>query len=314
MTSTRNRVRTALLAAGGAPAAGVPASHAGSPIQQPFGSAEAVEHPDGMQAIEPGAPMAPPDGVGFLDGIQRYSVEGHFGLNPVVRGYVAAAILKRVNRSLEAATKTADEFLVIPPKRLTPKQRKALSGLDLEIVESEAGERAHPLLDIHAAALVVERRRENAERRVAAEFASAKDVWLVVDGAITGLSLPKGFTNVIGVVKSHETQFLSGDDLEVALTLAPGWRTSVFARVTESGKRVFTWYLRLWPHKNEGLLHGLVRIERPDSAASLADADMVSRWVMAEKAPISAPDARWDRLLYPVHKVEDYLRAQAGSR
>ncbi|HEY2824199.1 MAG TPA: hypothetical protein VGI83_01510 [Gemmatimonadales bacterium] len=313
MSSTRNRVRAALLAAGGAPAAGLPASHAGPPIQQPFGSAERVEHPAGLRAIDPGAPVAPPDGIGFLDGIQRYTVEGHFSLNPVVRGYVAAAVLVRRDRALERATHAWSEFLVIPPARLTPRQQQALKALDLEILESEAGPRAHPLMDVHAAAVQVERRREETERRVALEFATRDGAWLVVDGAITGLPLPKTFHNVIGVVKSHETQFLSGDDLGVALTLPAGHRTSVFARVTESGKRVFTWYLRLWSSDGEGLLHGLVRVERPDRPACVDDADAVSRWIVAEKAPVASPDRRWDRLLYPVHKVEDYLRAQAGA-
>jgi hypothetical protein len=314
MTSTRNRVRAALLAAGGAPAAGLPASHAGSPIQQPFGSAEMVEHTDGLRAIALSAAEPPPDGIGFLDGIQRFSVDGHFALNPVVRGYVAAAVLARHARELEAAIRAAEEFLVIPGARLTPHERNAIDAIGLTVYDSEAGPRPHPLLDVQAAALVVERRREETERRVALEFATRKDAWLVVDGAITALPFPRTFTNAIGVVKSHETQFLNGNDLTVALTLDVGQRTSVFARVTESGKRVLTWYLRLWPRQGEGLLHGLVRVERPDHASSVALADRVSQWIMAERAPIASPDARWDRLLYPVHKVEDYLRAQAGTR
>ena len=273
-----------------------------------------VEHPDGVRAIDPGPATPPPDGIGFLDGIQRFSVDGHFGLNPVVRGYVAAAVLVREQRALQGATRAAEEFLVVPEARLTAHERAALNALGLPVLDSEAGPRAHPLLDVHAAALVVERRREDVERRVALEFSERKDAWLVVDGAITALPFKRTFTNVIGVVKSHETQFLSGADLAVALTLDVGRRTSVFVRTTESGKRVLTWYLRLWSSEGEGLLHGLVRIERPDHASSVASANLVSQWVMAEKAPIAAPDARWDRLLYPVHKVEDYLRAQAGSR
>ena len=35
--------------------------------------------------------------------------------------------------------------------------------------------------------------------------------------------------------------------------------------------------------------------------------------LLAERAPISAPDGRWNRLLYPVREVENFLRAKAGS-
>lgn len=313
MTSTRNRVRAALLSAGGAPAAGMPATHAGPPIQQPFASAEPIEH-ETLRAIAIGPVEAPPAGMGFLDGIQRHWVDGHFGLNPVVRGYVAAGVLVRRDRELQAAARHAEEFLVVPDARLTTHERAMLAGLDLPVYDSDAGSRPHPLMDVQAAAVVIERRREDVERRVALEFiAAAADAWLVVDGAITGLPLPQGFLRAIGVVKSHETQYLDGDDLAVALHLPAGHRTSVFQRTTESGRRAFTWYLRLWPADAQGLLHGLVRLERPADDAVLAETDQVSRWMLAERAPIAAPDSRWDRLLYPVKKVEDYLRAQAGG-
>ena len=45
---------------------------------------------------------------------------------------------------------------------------------------------------------------------------------------------------------------------------------------------------------------------------ALANVDQLSRWLLAERAPISAPDPRWDRLLYGIHDVEVYLRARMG--
>jgi hypothetical protein len=39
----------------------------------------------------------------------------------------------------------------------------------------------------------------------------------------------------------------------------------------------------------------------------------LSGWLMSERTPLSCPDERWDRLLYPIHAVEERLRAQAGS-
>jgi hypothetical protein len=32
---------------------------------------------------------------------------------------------------------------------------------------------------------------------------------------------------------------------------------------------------------------------------------------VSERAPLATPDRRWDRLLYPIHDVETYLRARA---
>ncbi len=117
----------------------------------------------------------------------------------------------------------------------------------------------------------------------------------------------------MGLVKSHETQFLDGADLEVALTLPVGHRTSVFARTVGERATVHTWYLRLWPWEDHELLHGLVRIERPPSPRGVDEATTVSRWLLAERAPLSAPDGRWDRLVYPIQQVEMYLRALAGG-
>ena len=118
---------------------------------------------------------------------------------------------------------------------------------------------------------------------------------------------------VLGLVKSHETQFLEGADLEAALTLPEGHRTSVFQPSTGGRSAVFSWYLRLWPWDQQDLLHGLVRVERPPDERSVSEATAVSRWLLAERAPLSAPDGRWDRLIYPIQQVETYLRAQAGG-
>jgi hypothetical protein len=40
-------------------------------------------------------------------------------------------------------------------------------------------------------------------------------------------------------------------------------------------------------------------------------ADTISRWLLAEGTPLSLPDTRWDRLIYPVHDCEAFLRSRA---
>jgi hypothetical protein len=252
--------------------------------------------------------------VAFLDGIQRYAVEGRFGLIPVVRGYAAAAVLGRQGAELEVARARQEEFLVVARSRLTPDQERALEDVDLPIVECEAAERSHPILDVQLAAKEVERCREAVEAELAAaHIEEAPRSWLVVDGSLGGIGRLEEGARVVGLVKSHETQFLEGPDLEVALTLPEGHRTSVFSRSAGARGKVFSFYLRLWPWQDHDLLHGLVRIERPPGEAAVADANEVSRWLLAERAPLSAPDGRWDRLLYPIRQVETFLRAQAGG-
>lgn len=253
--------------------------------------------------------------MAFLDGIQRYAVEGRVGLAPIVRGYVAAAVLERGAGGLRPEGVVAEEFLVVPLARLDATQRGALAEVGLPLVDCAASERAHPILDVQLAAKVVERRRAEVEAALAERYVRARpDGWLVVDGSIADLgTLLRDGPGVLGLIKSHETQFLGGSDLEVALTLPVGHRTSVFSR--SAGRRVplYTWYLRLWPWEDQDLLHGLVRVERPALPETVRDATTVSRWLLAERAPLAARDARWDRLLYPVQQVETFLRAQAGG-
>ena len=209
----------------------------------------------------------------------------------------------------------SEEFVVIPVGRLTAAQRREIEDAGLPIHDCTESERSHPILDVQLAAKVVEDHRESVELRVARRhLAVSSGEWLVLDGSIAGLGESlEGQSRVLGVIKSHETQFLAGHDLEAALTLPAGHRTSVFSRSAGRRAAVYTWYLRLWPWEQHELLHGLVRVERPATAESVADATAVSRWLMAERAPLAAPDGRWDRLLYPIRQVETYLRAQAGG-
>jgi hypothetical protein len=58
----------------------------------------------------------------------------------------------------------------------------------------------------------------------------------------------------------------------------------------------------------------LIRVEVAPANQSSEWADTISRWILAERAPISAPDQRWDRLLYGIHRVEQYLKASGGGR
>jgi hypothetical protein len=289
-------------------------AHAAPLLQSPFAAAEPVEG-DHIRAIEVGEPTDPPSRVAFLDGIQRYAVEGYLGIVPVVRGYVAAAVVRREQSVLRAVLQRVEEFLTVPLEHIAEQDRSMLEQVPLPLYDCSEGDRPHPILDVQLAALAVERRREELERRLAVQYLeTAPEEWLVADGSVADLMGPAVTRpRLVGLVKSHDTQFLEGRELEVALTLPSGHRSSVFARHVGKQRAVYTWYLRLWPWEEHDLLYGLVRVERAPVEQTVAEASAVSRWILAERAPLSAPDERWDRLIYPIRQVEAYLRSHIGG-
>ncbi len=312
--STAHLLSQAILAAGGTvPNAVAAHSRIPQPVEAPFATADTVEH-DPVRAIGLGTAGTPPSEIAFLDGVQWYGVAGRFGLVPVVRGRVAAAVLARQGQELVAQFVGGEEFIVVPVDRLPGEGITVLEQTGLTLLDSRAGDRPHPIADVYFAARVVESRREAVELDVGGKYLEKdRGGWLVVDGSLSGYDWVDNRTQLLGVVKSHETQFLQGLDLETALTLPSQHRTSVFARRVRGRRRVYTWYLRLWPPEGHDLLHGLVRLERPAADGVVEEATAVSRWLLAERAPIAAPDERWDRLLYPIRQVEEYLRARAGG-
>ena len=314
--TARGRVRRALEGAGGVWARGAVHEAGPRPIAHPFGRSRIAEG-DRVRAI-PVAPAAPPDGIGFFAGLQRFVVDGHFGLVPVVRARVSAAALARRDGTLARAAAAEEEFLVVPAGRLDRDQRSAVADTGLPVVESESGPEPHPLLDRWAAVRVIQGRRVACERRVAEELLPEREgTPLVVDQPPAGFADLPGRGRVVGVLARHETLYLDGADLPVALTLPPGHRSSVFAWSPPGGRAggdvTYSWYLRLWPGTDDDLLHGLVRVERMDLADPAADADRVSGWLLADRAPIGAADPAWDRRLYPLYEVDAYLRAHAGG-
>jgi hypothetical protein len=118
---------------------------------------------------------------------------------------------------------------------------------------------------------------------------------------------------MLGVSKSHATLPFDGGDLERYLRLPVGARSPVFQPAGREVAPVYSWALRLWPWEGKDLLHGLVRIEAAPGEATLRQVDQLSRWLLAERSPVSTPDPRWDRLLYGVHRVEAYLRTGGRS-
>jgi hypothetical protein len=187
----------------------------------------------------------------------------------------------------------------------------ALGGLtELPLPDDEP---AHPVADLTQAGRALDRARGALELEVGAAYRLRSDAWLVIDGSLSESPDWAADPRALGISKSHATLPFDGRDLERYLRLPAGQRTSVFAPESRSVAPVLAWAVRLWPWEGRDLFHGLVRVEVAPANGGTESADLLSRRLLAERAPLSTPDPRWDRLLYGIHSVEQYLRARAGA-
>jgi len=134
-----------------------------------------------------------------------------------------------------------------------------------------------------------------------------------VDGALSESPTWSVDQRILGISKSHSTLPFDGSELHRYLRLPSGHRSSIFLPESRNMAPVHAWALRLWPWEGKDLFHGLVRVEVAPANGTPEMADLLSRRLLAERAPLSTPDSRWDRLLYGVHSVEQYLRSRARN-
>ncbi len=262
---------------------------------------------DHLEIHAVGGPRACAEPMAFLDGTQRIEVVGYVEATPVVAALVAAAVRLRVGGHFATVARQQRAVLVGRPDVL-----ESLAGTysGFDPVPLPADDVLHPLKSLEGAHRLIDIERSRLERDVGRVFRQTSDAWLVVDGVLADSGVWQDDARAIGVSKSHATLPFGGADLERYLTLPSGHRTSVFEPATWRIAPVRSWGLRLWPHEGHDLFHGLVRVEVAVAAATPAHADLVSSWLLAERAPLSRPDVRWDRLLYGVAAVERHLRAR----
>ena len=263
--------------------------------------------------VVPGA--ITPGIVAFLDGIQRSQVIAHAGPVPVVHGAVAAAVRRRDGRRLRTwAAPIVAEALYAPIDALPPSLAQALQAR-CPVVDPMAGDAAggtarHPQVFTARALTAVQRAREEAERELLDRWVRDEAAPLLVDGGISGSADAARSPWAVGVVKSHRTLYVGGDTMGLVLGLREGERTTAVGVSSPRRSPVASWYLRLRDATGRSPLFGLVRVEvaRPDDTRTLAErADQVSRWLLAERAPIALPDQRWDVMVYGVRECEQYL-------
>jgi hypothetical protein len=298
-------LRRALALRGLTPASAVPEASGGRTEEACFRPARLVE--DAAFAWHPvGASVPWPGTLAFLDGVQHSELLAYAGAAPIVVSEVAAAVRERCNRKL---------VTVLEERRLPIIGRPAALAAAGELPEAfrtvalPADEPAHPVRDLANVGRALDRARGALELELGERYRRRSEGWLVVDCALTESPLWAADPRMLGVSKSHATLPFDGEDLDRYLRLPPGHRSSVYAPETRSLTPVREWALRLWPWEGKDVFHGLVRIEVAPANGTPEIADRLSRWLLAERSPLSTPDHRWDRLLYGIHSVEAYLRA-----
>lgn len=266
----------------------------------------------------------------FLDGIQRSRLVGHIQGSPIVFGTVAAVVRHRVARRLETwESPRVRRALFASRTQLGESTWQRLVDSALPLVDVTEGMPAeavspHPMALRARALELVALERERAERQLAANWCARETEWLWIDGGIAGNLAVDERAPAFGVVKSHNTLYGDVSAVRDLLALREGERSPAFLVGHRPRRAVASWYLRLRDAPNGDPLHGLVRIEvappawgtdpTPTATAAFSThLDTLSAWILAERAPLSLPDPRWDTLTYGVHACEQYLKSIIGS-
>jgi hypothetical protein len=298
-------IRRAIRAKGLTPATVIPEASSGRVEEAAIRPAKVVEGASlRMIPIGPAEPW--PGSLAYLDGIQRSEIIGYAGSAPLFVAEIAAAVREREERRLRTVAEAHRVIVLGRPEAI------AAAGDALGMLETIAlpfDEPPHPLRDLVNAGHAVDQARGALEVVVGDRYRAGSGGWLVVDGTLAISPRWAADGRMMAVSKSHSILPFGGSDLDQYLRLPCAHRSSVYAPATRSLAPVRAWGLRLWSWEGKDLLHGLVRVEVAPANGSTENADAISRWILADRAPVSAPDRRWDRLLYGIYSVEQYLKA-----
>jgi hypothetical protein len=300
-------MRRAVRLKGLTPASVVPEASSGRLEEASIRPARLVEG-HALRTIPVETPESWPGPVAYLDGIQRSEIIGYAGSAPLFVAELAAAVREREERRLHTVVEARRTVVLGRPAALAAAAEVVGSLETLALPDTEP---IHPLRDFVNAADALDQARAALEVIVGDRYRSRRDGWLVVDGTLSVSPRWSADERMVAISKSHSILPFEGADLEQYLRLPCSHRSSIYAPASRSLVPVRAWGLRLWPWDGKDLLYGLIRVEVAPSNGSTEQADAISRWIMADRAPVSAPDRRWDRLLYGMYSVEQYLKARA---
>lgn len=300
---------------------------------------------DPVRERHPGEPDGTSRLSYFLDGVQTTEEIGRVGTVPVVMTTVAAAIVHRRERHLHkldvAGVPRLMRALILPHDAHDPGARALYAAAqsrgfpvprsDAEAVASGAesvlldSTQHEPHVDPANYSGLKQRAYQRATSLRAAmevallerwsEMETGED-WIAVDG-----QLPVPVNNAVGLIKNARRFFFGGDEARMLLDLEAGKRTTAFVppwrnervKAGRAEEERASWYVRMWPSSasSEGAdaTSGLVRLEMDVPYSRQTEVfDEVSRWLLAERAPLAKPDFRWASMIYPIHYVEKILK------
>ncbi len=275
----------------------------------------------------------------FLDGVQSSREIGRIEMSPVVVATVAATIVNRCDRRFTRMPLESPPVVVqavILPRSAGDPKVEAFWDLLIEAGFSQLGPDdvpSSPHLVLDSAEYMSEAdpsdyvgMRERSLVRVRAlrerleggmlrrwegdDRVLDSDDWIAVDGQLKDIA--ESNRRALGLIKSVARPEFVGKDVAMLLDLEPGMRTTSFVPDWQLRRNLneqrTSWYLRMWPRqRGADALGSLMRIEAPrDTGPEMIDE--ISRWVMAERAPLAKPDSRWPAMIYPIHYVEKLLK------
>ena len=281
----------------------------------------------------------------FLDGVQSSREIGRIEMSPVIVATVAAAIVNRCDRRFSRMPLEDPPTVVqavILPRSAGDEKVEAFWDLLVGAGFSEFGPEdvpASPHLVLDSAQYVpgadpsdyvgmremarsrVRTLRERLEGEMLRRWElddrtlADSEAWIAVDGQLRDIR--ESNRRAVGLIKSVARPEFVGRDVAMLLDLEPGMRTTSFVPDwqlrRDLSERRTSWYLRMWPpQQGADALGSLMRVEAPRDTEPEA-VDEISRWILAERAPLAKPDPRWPAMIYPIHYVEKILKPLVQS-
>src|SRR5687768_12426263 len=252
----------------------------------------------------------------FLDGTQDVRIVNQIDGIPIVWATVSAAVRERVNRRLVswsgAAPLVRGGYYI--PFRYVDGLRDDLRQ-NPRVIDTARADASGIFPSRHPAALMesalqrIQNERERAETELAESWCRREDRAVYVDGSITASAEVAASPLAVGIIKSHRRLYAEGGAFRILVGLGPGERSTIFSVAPRSRHPVASWYVRVRSAAGRDALFGLVRVEAALGGDISARADEISRWIIAEGAPLALPDGRWDKMAYGIRDTEEFLRA-----
>ncbi len=259
-------------------------------------------------------PIADSGFTHFLDGSQKSRKVLADGFFPIYISHTSAAVLARQERQVQPP----QPGLYFENYSLyVPAGSASVFGGFMAVQPIQASEDDTEMSVKDKISKEIGRKRESLEIQAAGAFLERSEGFLLIDGGIGRiLEANLSATNIAGVVKTHSKQyFKSRASVELMCGMRAGQRSSVFKRESDmsQGAMVYSFYLKLRESVSESPMFGVIRVEMAPTPENVAKADEIASWILHERDPLSKPDPRHDRLLYPIRLVEMQLKARQPS-